>query len=239
MIFSLSSSWKTLMLGLHKHQGPVCGFWWSRICNAAQLNAIDLRLSLLGAVRLLCSNIAILIWAKTCSLSNQFCSKTALSMWVRVWIRVSTHSCVCAYMPVFQHRHIFPQVTNHGVKDEVTAADRLMRSTCAGNRSCHWKYVIYAQKRGDANGTEKSAGVCSAMRGEIHWFCNCTTIDHKCSTSMWCRLSLHVTVTPWWCWAECLTEWWCGVYPCMGYLSPSAVWCWIKEALRQTVCQMW
>lgn len=66
------------------------------------------------------------------------------------------------------------------------------------------------------------------------------TINHKHSASLWCRLSPtpRVTGTPLWCWAERPSEWWCSVYSCMGYLSPFPVWCWIKGALRQTVCQM-
>lgn len=112
--------------------------------------------------------------SQTCSLSNQFCDEAILWMCVYVCTCEDTSVYVrnCAYV------HIFPQVTNHWVKDEAAAVDRLRRR--AGNHRCHWKCVIHAENEW-RKWEQRSAGVCFTMRrrGGIHWFCDC---NHRSQT---------------------------------------------------------
>lgn len=71
-------------------------------------------------------------------------------------VRVSVHASIHgAYA-----RASSSQVTNHRIKDEPTAADRLMRRTCTWNHRCHRKYAFFPERTNDANESNRGAGVC-------------------------------------------------------------------------------
>lgn len=198
--------------------------------NAMQLSAIDVWLSLRSVVCLPCSNIT--IPSLTHSLSNQFSNGALQCMCLCVWAHVAECTSTCQFLN---------NTTECSHKSQITAADRLMRSMCTGNHRCCWKHVIHAERASDVNEGREKCRCLLRHAGWIHWLCNCS---HRSQTQHIFVMSFVspapcVTGTPSWCRAECPAEWWRSVYPCMGYLSPSAVWCWIKEALRQTVCQMW
>lgn len=169
---------------------------------------------------------------QTCSLSNQFLQ---WSRTVSVCACRRVHGCVrvCQFFIA-----IFLQVTNHRAKDEAAAVDRLMRSMRTGNHRCYSKYILFETKRWRKREWERRCV------GESIGFA-AATIDHRENTFLRCYLSPppRVTGTP--RGAELnaqqsddavFTPAW-NIYHLL--LLPPTVWCGIKEALRQTVCQIW
>lgn len=146
---------------------------------------------------MLCSSMPLIYdcpWSVLCACCAQtppFSSGPNLLLGKSILQQSHTGVCVCVYrymcvyMPIFQPHRVFPQVTNHRVKDEATAADRLTRSTCAGNHRCYWKFVIHAERASDVNEGER-VSACFAVHaggggglGGIHWVRNC---NHRSQT---------------------------------------------------------